>query len=207
MQACDKCMDKDAAPPLLAFERWLARAQLAVDNNTAADTDPPLVHEALLPSPSVLDRGLVKDLTRHQFSKDEAVKTAQTLADKAAAAAAQITAHRQLGEPEPAVCVTDGGNSRNLLIFALGEPKSKPYLELNKQHYTKLRDMYCRALGESVTFEKEAFHAAVWCVLARYAALQVQPRPLLRVGSARTRGGARKASAAFYMHNVIISRL
>jgi len=82
-----------------------------------------------------------QDLTRHQFSREQAKKTAQALADKSAAAAAAIAAHRAKGAPEPPVCVSDGsggGARAQLLLFALGQPKAKPYLELNKQHYTKV---------------------------------------------------------------------
>jgi hypothetical protein len=32
--------------------------------------------------------------------------------------------------------------------------------------------MYVRQLPDDVAFDRDAFHVAVWCVLARYAALQ-----------------------------------
>ena len=75
----------------------------------------------------------------------------------------------------PQVCVT---GSKHMLRFALGSAGAKPYLELNRHHYTKLLDMFRRTAGAGASeVDHDLFHARVWLLLARCAG---GARPRLR---------------------------
>jgi hypothetical protein len=70
-------MDKDTTPPLLAFERWLARAQLAADMEGGAGEEEEAEgaqapREPLLPSHAKVDRGLIK-VRRERATQEEKV--------------------------------------------------------------------------------------------------------------------------------------
>jgi hypothetical protein len=61
-----------------------------------------------------------------------------------------------------------------MLHFALGSDGAKPYLELNKHHYTKLLEMYRRSTNAGAQeVDLEKFHAHVWLLLARYKSIRI----------------------------------
>lgn len=56
-----------------------------------------------------------------------------------------------------------------MVILALGEEGAKPYMEVNKTHYTKLLEMYRRGKAASAQGEVDytEFHTHLWCLLTR----------------------------------------
>jgi len=151
--------------PLLAFERWLARAML----------EPGAVPVPMLPNSDVRG-GLARDLHRAGAGAADLAACDAAAADVAAASAALATKlaeeRPEDEEPPPSVTAEDAGPLLALRVNAL-----KPYMTVSKAHAGKLRALYCRhslggaplpAEGEP---EHAAFLAATFAVLARYEAL------------------------------------
>ena len=171
--------------PLLAFERWLCRAQLSAPCQ-APGADPVLP----MGGGTMLDHGMVRDLLRagcRDAAAAEGVATA--LIDASASAAAAVDALRKggcgaPGQPvaPPAVHVE---HRRQALHFSLGRD-TKPFFKLNYSHHAKLRRMWLahrHSNGTSLDPATEeygssrsagsdsagaSFDAAVWRLLARY---------------------------------------
>ena len=160
------CASEGASPPILAFDRWLARCRLAEPEGA----DP------LLPSCGDVEPGLVKDLCRgNKMEAEAARRVASRLAEEAAQAVVQLAravgAGGAGGEAGGEVIVQDRGAA---LRLSLGGPK--PYVDLTRAHYAKLRSMHAAAAvgeagGEGGEATEARLRARVLCVLLRYAAL------------------------------------
>ena len=153
-------------PPLLAFERRLARAML----------EPGAVPVPMLPNSDVRG-GLARDLHRAGAGAADLAACDAAAADVAAASAALATKlaeeRPEDEEPPPSVTAEDAGPLLALRVNAL-----KPYMTVSKAHAGKLRALYCRhSLGGAPPLPAEgepehaAFLAATFAVLARYEAL------------------------------------
>ena len=164
------CAAEGGSPPILAFDRWLARCRLAEPEGA----DP------LLPSRGDVEPGLVKDLCRGgKMDAAAAQRVAALLAEEAAQAVVQLArafgaggaGGEAAGEAAGEVIVQERGAA---LRLSLGGPK--PYVDLTRAHYAKLRSMHAAAAasaaGEVGGEATEAqLRARVLCVLFRYAAL------------------------------------
>ena len=177
------CAAEGGPPPILAFDRWLARSRLAEPEGA----DP------LLPSRGDVEPGLVKDLCRGgKMDAAAAQRVAAQLAQEAAQAVVHLArafgaggaggeaggevgggevGDEAGGEAGGEVIVQERGAA---LRLSLGGPK--PYVDLTRAHYAKLRSMHAAAAagaaGEVGGEATEAqLRARVLCVLFRYAAL------------------------------------
>ena len=150
-----------ASPPILAFDRWLARCRLSEPEGTG---DP------LLPSSGGAEPGLVRDLCRNgRMEADAARRVATRLAEEAAQAAAQLarTASKAgagaagagaagggaagggaagegaagAGGAAEVVVLERGGASLRLSVR--GSPK--PYVDVTRAHLAKLRSLHATA--------------------------------------------------------------
>ena len=166
-----KCGQLQVKPPLLVFERWLARAMLE-DGDDAVPTP-------MFPAVDA-EGGLAQDLRRAGAEDAAAAAAADELAAQAGAIAGKLTEARgddDDGEEaaagkKDAVTAEDAGP-----LLALKVNGEKPYMSVSKAHMGKLRALYCRhSLGGAPlppegTPEHGAFIAATFSLLARYDAL------------------------------------
>ena len=167
------------SPPLLVFERWLARAMLE---------GPEAVPTPLLPAVDS-GGGLGRDLKRAGV-EDLAVADAAAAELAAASAAlgkklegedgsgsddeeAKNAAKLQAEEDKKARVVADDAGP----LLALKVNDCKPYMTISKAHAGKLRALYCRhslggaPLPSAGTPENATFLASMFAMLARYEAL------------------------------------
>ena len=165
-----KCGQLQVKPPLLVFERWLARAMLE-DADDAVPTP-------MFPAVDA-GGGLAQDLRRAGAEDAGAAAAADELAAQAGAIAGKLTEAQgddDDGEEgtgkKDAVTAEDAGP-----LLALKVNGEKPYMSVSKAHMGKLRALYCRhSLGGAPlppegTPEHGAFIAATFSLLARYDAL------------------------------------
>jgi len=163
-------------PPVLAFERWLARGKLG----EGADAG-----DALFPRGNGEEHeGLARDLQRAGCTREAAEAAADRLAQEAAAAAVAVReaaaegVHRwgSAEEEEAQVRVRPG---RGFFDFSLGEG-GKNFLRVNAGHHAKLATLYRRfgpgrAEGEEGTGDRAArerrMRAAIYRLLSRYDSL------------------------------------
>ena len=163
------CAGLKIPPPLLAFERWLARAMLQ-----GGDAIP----TPMLPAIDA-GRGLGRDLHRAGVEDLAAADAAASdLADASAALAAKLS------EPPDADAADDAPRDADAVVtvddagplLALKVNAQKPYMQVSKQHMGKLRALYSRhSLGGAPlppegSSEHAAFAASVFALLARYDA-------------------------------------
>ena len=144
--------DGSSKPPLLAFERWLARAQLA-----GGSTDP------LLPSVRAEEpnRLLEADLARAGVRDPEQI--VERLSAACIDACSAVAAVEEVGSQ---VTVDTKGGCCRLRLNGL-----KGYLQLNAVHLYKLHALWQRNGGGGKSNTHPEFTARVYCLLARYEAL------------------------------------
>ena len=169
-----KCGQLQIKPPLLVFERWLARAMLE-DGDDAVPTP-------MFPAVDA-GGGLAQDLRRAGVEDQAAADAAANeLAAQAKAIAGKLIASdgdddgddddERAGKKKDIVTAEDAGP-----LLALKVNGEKPYMSVSKAHMGKLRALYCRhSLGGTPlppegTPEHGAFIAATFSLLARYDAL------------------------------------
>eukprot|EP00967_Tisochrysis_lutea_P147762 scaffold281217_cov23-Tisochrysis_lutea.AAC.1 len=132
------CTARGAKPTLLAFDRWLARAQLT--QPAAAHADP------LLPCRREADPGLVADLCRSGLEHEAASEIAGQLASEALQAAAslnQTALHIRSdggGAPEEEVKLVWCGDVARLSA----NDTPRPYVEISRDHWRKLVALHDR---------------------------------------------------------------
>lgn len=124
-----KCGSLKVTPPLLAFERWLARAML--EGGDAVPTP-------MLPAKDS-GGGLGRDLHRAGVAEfSDADAAAAELAGAGAAQAAKLTnpaaSTPGAADPPPKVTVEDAGP-----LLALKVNGAKPYMTVSKQHMVGAR--------------------------------------------------------------------
>ena len=164
-------------PPVLAFERWLARGKLG--EGAGAGADP------LFPGGGGAERGgLARDLERAGAPAEAAEAAAAELARLAGRAAAAVRAAEAEGAAaeggvqaeEVQVSVRRG---KGFLDYSFGGG-GKNFLRVNAAHHAKLATLFRRfgpgrAAGEEGAGDKGArerrMRAAVWRLLARYDSL------------------------------------
>jgi phosphorylated CTD-interacting factor 1 len=167
-----------SGPPLLVFERWLARAMLEGTRG---------VPTPMLPAVDA-GGGLGRDLQRAGVEDLAAADAAAAeLAAASAALAAKLegddgsdsdeearnAAKVQLAEDQAAKVVADDAGP----LLALKVNDAKPYMTVSKAHAGKLRALYCRhSLGGAPlppegTPEHAAFLGSTFAMLARYEAM------------------------------------
>jgi phosphorylated CTD-interacting factor 1 len=151
------CTSSRVKPPVLAFERWLARSALQ-----GLSSDP------LLPSEIGGDHsdGLVKDLVRAGMLEAEAKKAAEELGRASKEACERLSG---LGDDAREVfCDTRGGVTR----LSLGSADAKPYMQVNTVHVVKLRELWKRKRATVGGEDDEVlFHRHLYSLLARYEGL------------------------------------
>ncbi len=163
-------------PPVLAFERWLARGKLGEGTDTG---DP------LFPGGGGAERGaLARDLERAGAPAKAAEAAAAELARLSGRSAAAVRAAVAEGAAaeggvqaeEAQVCVRRG---KGFLDYSFGEG-GKNFLRVNAAHHAKLATLFRRfgpgrAEGEEGAGDKGArerrMRAAIWRLLARYDSL------------------------------------
>lgn len=166
-----------AVVPVMAFERWLARAQLNEEVGAGAHPH----RDPLIPRVVVSDRELVADIVRRGTSHPVAASiVAQLEADSASAAARVLSAQQAMlgaqaagGGASPAILQVELVVHRHSLDVMYGPE----LLKLTPAHLQKLRTLYegasCDASpGAVAPVDEAAFNNALYCMLARYHALQ-----------------------------------
>ena len=166
-----------SGPPLLMFERWVARAMLEGKRGVPTPMFPALDAGG----------GLACDLKRAGVALAAADAAAAELAAASAALAAKLegdggsdsdeearnAAKARLAEDRSAKVVADDAGP----LLALKVNDAKPYMTLSKAHAGKLRALYCRhSLGGAPlppegTPEHAAFLGSVFAMLCRYEAM------------------------------------
>ena len=138
-----KCGQLQVKPPLLVFERWLARAMLE-DADDAVPTP-------MFPAVDA-GGGLAQDLRRAGAEDADAAAAAEELAAQAGAIAGEAHGSSRGGRrreegtgKKDSVTAEDAGP-----LLALKVNGEKPYMSVSKAHMGKLRALYCRhSLGGS----------------------------------------------------------
>ena len=189
------------APPILAFDRWMARCRLAAEEQAAPDP--------LLPSGGGVEPGLVKDLCRGGRLQPEAARrVAAKLAEESAHAGAQLACSsggggggggdgdgdNSDGEEQGGNDGAEEGGGAEVVVQERGgagvrlslRGTPKPYCDLSHAHFAKLRSMHAEASrGQEEEEQEEAvggggggggggearFRVRVLCLLLRYDAL------------------------------------
>ena len=171
-----------SGPPLLVFERWVARAMLqgpdavptpmlpAVDTGGGlgrdlkrAGVEDLAVADAVAAELASFGAALAKKLEPWGDSKSDSDSDSNDINEK----------NTQAEEDAKATVVADDAGP----LLALKVNDQKPYMTISKAHAGKLRALYCRhSLGGAPlpgdgTPENKAFLASVFAMLARYEAL------------------------------------
>ena len=131
------CAEHQCKPTLLAFDRWVARGQLAY-LHAPAHAGP---GDPLIPSSGAVDPGLVSDLLRSGLAQGAASAVAEQLAAEAVRAVAQVdSAAAKAGDGSEAVNLVWRGDTARL--SAADTPK--PYVEISRDHWRKLAALHTR---------------------------------------------------------------
>ena len=153
------CEKRGGAPPVLAFDRWVARGMLAEHLEGSPGGEP------LLPARAEADKAMVKDLCR-VLEQPAASEIAAEMAAAAAAAAARLArlaseAGAEAGA-EAEVLVEERGEMVRLSLASA----PKPYVEVQRGHFDKLTALHARHAQPGASLRARAF-----CMLLRYSAL------------------------------------
>lgn len=164
------CAKANAEPPVMAFDRWIARSQLPLpDPDAAGDAR----DDPLLPSRAPVDAQLVKDLCR---SRTLDAHAARAIAVEMAAAAAKATEDLAsisiIDEEAPPVVVSAHGPS--LWRLTLSGRGHMPHADVSHAHFEKLAALH-RHRAETTSAESAPSAAELrtrlYCMLTRYQAL------------------------------------
>ena len=175
------CAKADAEPPVMAFDRWVARARLPSERtggvSTSGARDDPLV-----PSRAAFDEQLVKDLGRSGSLTDEAARGIATEMAAAAAKAADHLHHEagSRADGEAAVVVTAYGPS--LWRLSLSGHAHAPHADVSHAHFDKLAHLHSRQVAAQSAAQSAGEGGAssepgvllrtrLFCALTRYQAL------------------------------------
>eukprot|EP01062_Namystynia_karyoxenos_P030377 TRINITY_DN22709_c0_g1_i1.p1 TRINITY_DN22709_c0_g1~~TRINITY_DN22709_c0_g1_i1.p1 ORF type:complete len:612 (+),score=141.92 TRINITY_DN22709_c0_g1_i1:170-1837(+) len=160
-----KSLSEGARKPLLAFERWQARAAL---RGASLIPSPPASQEERM----WVDKGLVRDLARASGRSDAdgvaaaAKAGARELSQKAAELAAEVAAARGAAAAG-AADIPDIKEEWSRGVGRFSAPGAREYLEIGRGHYSKLYTLYNRGAAPS----EAEFRYRLWCLLSRYSAL------------------------------------
>lgn len=195
------CMDiGGGAPPVMAFDRWVARCKLEREEAAIQAASAGSEVEPLLPVPDAAPRaaeGLIKDLRRTGvLSAEQAANIFSKLATVAKKALTELAAVE--GDAEGGADVQIQERGATLRLSLRGAPKL--FVEVQRSHFEKLRFLHARhsrrlaatdapsapalgALGASgascgsgadaraATASSAHFLRDVFCMLVRYEAL------------------------------------
>lgn len=155
------CSRNSTAVPLLAFERWHARAMLHENRMQKRRTEP------LLPAvEGCEDPGIVRDLERAYMESETASAVARDFNAAACAAAQRL---RETGDDKhPSMDARTGVHAvfkKDSVDLSLGKG-GKPFFSLNTLHYEKLSCLHQRnAVSEDREEDLQLFHARLFCML------------------------------------------
>lgn len=151
------CSRNSIAVPLLAFERWHARAMLHENRMHRQHVEP------LLPAvEGCEDPGLIRDLERAYMESDSASTVARDFNAASCAAAQKL---RESVDDKHSGVGVHAVFKKESLDLSLGKG-GKPFFSLNTSHYDKLLLLHQRN-SESADLEEDLqlFHAELFCML------------------------------------------
>jgi len=155
------CTRNNGRIPLLAFERWHARALLQERKQNQVPSElVPLVPDL----EGWVDEGLIRDLKRVHMDATAGQVVAEGIAKVASTAARGLT-------PTPAAerAAVQAEDKGRQLDLSVGE--QKPYLSINQTHYDKLWQLRAHH-NQGDEEDEQVFNDRVFCVLATLEALQ-----------------------------------